>query len=252
MFQIVSGERKRRTMSPATFVASLAAHLLLLGGVLHAAGGERPPREVLGTELLLPPMPEETPPPPVEPVEPPPPAAAPADQPLPVPGERLELAAPAEAPDGIVEEAPDVRPVDDRDFRDGRPGDVIGTPHAEHIPLTGNTNDPGASDLDEVIDASMAERRPVLDRRGLDRAMERHYPPMLRDARVHGTVLVELVVEADGRVRPGSPQLMDASHPAFGEAALRAAERFRFTPAEVGGVRVPVRVTIPISWSVPR
>jgi hypothetical protein len=46
--------------------------------------------------------------------------------------------------------------------------------------------------------------------------------------------------------------VVETSHVAFGEAALRAVERFRFTRAQVGGVAVPVRVTVPIAWSVPR
>ncbi len=167
-------------------------------------------------------------------------------------GERLELDAPAEVPDGIAPEPPNLRPVDPREFRDGRSGDVIGTPQLEPLPLTGNTDRPPGTNLDEVLDAAMAERQPVLERTGLARALERYYPPLLRDSRVAGTVLVELVVEANGRVRPGSAEIVDASHPAFGDAALRAVERFRFSPAEVGGVRVPVRVTVPITWAVPR
>ena len=81
--------------------------------------------------------------------------------------------------------------------------------------------------------------------------MERLYPSVLRDGRVAGRVVVELIVEADGRVRPNSAQVVEATHPAFGEATLRAVERFRFRPAKMGGVPVPVRVTIPINWTVP-
>lgn len=252
MFKILTGERKRRTMSPTTFAASLAAHLLLLGGVLHAAGGEPPPREHVKI-MDIGPVPEEPPAPPKEIVGPPPPpdAPPPPDNVLPVEGERLELDAPSEVPEGIAPEPPNLRPVHPDELRDGRPGDVIGTPQLEPLPLTGNPNPPPASNA-EVIDASMAERQPMLQRAGLSRALERYYPPMLRDSRVQGTVLVELVVEANGRVRPGSAEIVEASHPAFGDAALRAVERFRFTPAEVGGMRIPVRVTVPISWSVPR
>jgi protein TonB len=251
MFKVLTGERRRRALSPAAFAVSLAAHVALVGGALYAAGAP-PEREVVDRFLDLPPLPEEPSPPapppaPLdEPAAPPPP-----DDLLPVEGETLELDAPADVPDRIAPEPPHVRPVDPRHYTGvGRPGDVIGTPQAEPIPLTGNTAVPPTAD--EVIDETDAEQRPELDRRDLARALERYYPATLREARLEGTVVVEMVVEADGRVRPGSAEVVNASHPAFGHAVLRAVDRFRFTPARVGGVAVPVRVTIPIAWSVPR
>lgn len=252
MFKVLTGERPRRRLSPAAFAVSAAAHVALLGGALYAAGAP-PEREVVDHIYVLPPLPEE----PLAPAPAPPPEPATATQPsapndlLPVAGETLQLDAPADVPDGVAPEPPDVRPVDPRHYTGvGRLGDVIGTPQAEPIPLTGNTAVPAVAD--DVIDAAMAEHAPELDRRGLPRTLERYYPAALREAQVEGTVLVELVVDADGRVRPGSAEVVEASHPAFGHAVLRAVDRFRFTPARVGGVAVPVRVTIPIAWSVPR
>ena len=58
-------------------------------------------------------------------------------------------------------------------------------------------------------------------------------------------------MDENGRVLPNSARVLEASHPAFGEAALRAVDRFRFRPGRIGGVAVPVRVTIPIQWTVP-
>lgn len=250
MFQVLSGERRRRRMSPAAFGVSLSAHVALLGGALYAAG-EPAPREVVDRVYELPPLPSEPAVPLPPEAAPAPPEAPPADNLLPVPGTTLQLEAPAEVPRGIDPEPPGVLPVDASHFSgDGPVGDVIGPPPAEAIPPTGNT---AAGPVgDEVIDAALAEVGPELDRRDLARALERYYPATLREARLEGTVLVEMVVEANGRVRPGSVEVVDASHPAFGQAALRAVDRFRFTPARVGGVAVPVRVTIPIAWSVPR
>lgn len=252
MFKVLTGERKRRTITPASFAASLAAHLLLLGGVVYAADREPVPREVVGPLIDIDYVPEDppAPPPPLERVEAPP--AAPVDDArLPVPGDRVDLPAPAEVPEGVAPEAPGVEPVNPADYlRDGRSGDYVGPPVPGLDEPSGNASPPAVEDY--VVPEEMVERRPVLDRSGLARALERYYPALLRDARVQGRVVVEMVVEEDGRVRPGSARVMDASHPAFGDAALRAVERFRFTPAQVGGVAVPVRVTVPIAWSVPR
>jgi protein TonB len=132
----------------------------------------------------------------------------------------------------------------------GRPGDYIGPVTGEPAPPTGDPAPAGPVE-DYVPDETMVEERPALDRNGLGRALERNYPAVLRDARVSGRVLLEVIVDENGRPRPGSARVIEASHPAFGEAALRAVDRFRFRPAKIGGTPVPVRVTIPIQWTVP-
>jgi protein TonB len=252
MFKVLEG-RKRRVMSPATMAASVAAHLLLLGGAVYAAANDAGPEYVNGEFEVLPPMPTE-PPPPAPVIEAPPPPAPDQprqpDAPAPVAGARLELPTPDVAPIGILDEPPGVKPVNPDDYKgDGPVGDVIGTPPAEPTPPTGNTTPQPAEDF--VLDSESVEERPVLNRDGLPRTMERYYPSVLRDSRVAGRVVVELIVDENGRVREGSARVVDASHPAFGEAALRAVERFRFRPAKMAGVPVPVRVTIPINWTVP-
>jgi periplasmic protein TonB len=249
MFQVVAGERKRRVISPTTIAASVAAHVLLLGGALYAAAGDARKPEEVSTVVDIG---DYTPPPPPAPVEPTPPPPQPAqpNQPAPTTGETLQLPTPMVAPDGVKDEAPDVKAVDPNAYSGiGRIGDVIGPPTVEPKPPTGNTDPPPGPDY--VPGELDVEERPVLDRSGLGRALERHYPPVLRDSRVSGRVVIELIVNEDGRVRDGSARVLEASHPAFGEAALRAVDRFRFRPAKMAGVAVPVRVTIPIQWTVP-
>lgn len=250
MFKALDG-RKRRIISARTVIASVTAHVLLLGGAVYAAASDTAPREVVGSELILPPLPVEPAPEPIDPVEPapPPPPAAPSapDAPAPVFGTRLELPAPVDVPAGIIDEPPGVQPVRIEDHRGiGPAGDQIGTPPVVSTPPSG-----GTAVEPYIPDESMVEVRPELNRGGLARTMERYYPPALRDSRVTGTVLIEVVVGEDGRVRPNSARVVEASHPAFGQAAIRAAERFRFSPAKIGNVAVPVRVVIPISWTLP-
>ena len=165
-------------------------------------------------------------------------------------GTRIDLPTPTEAPKTIIAEPPGLPPVDPGNHDDGITGDVIGTPPADPVPPTSNTA-PAPAGAGYVPGIEDVEEAPVLNRNGLPRTMERYYPSVLRDSRVAGRVVIELIVDEDGRVREGSARVVDASHPAFGEAALRAVERFRFRPAKMAGVPVPVRVTIPINWTVP-
>jgi periplasmic protein TonB len=250
MFKVLTGEKKRRAISPATITASIAAHLLLLGGLVYASTGDKGPIEVVGAEYELPELPiepKEPAPPPEQPTVPQPAPDQPATEP--VPGEVLQIEEVTEVPTKIEEELPGVRPVDPTVYeRDGRLGTYIGPPKAEPTGPVGPPTPP-APGPDMVLDESMVEERPVLDRNGLGRTLERSYPAVLRDARVSGRVLVELIVDENGRPVPGSARVVEASHPAFGEATLRAVERFRFRPAKVAGTPVPVRVTIPIQWT---
>jgi protein TonB len=252
MFKVLTGEKKRRVISPATITASVAAHLLLLGGLVYASTGDNERVEVVCLDCgVLPPLEEAPPAPPPPPVDQPTPPA-PTDEPkqAPVPGEVLEVERVDSVPKGIPDEQEGVEPVNVEDYRrDGRPGDIIGPRTTEEPrPPTGETIVPTRPG---PIPEFEAEVRPVLQRSGLSRILERHYPPVLRDARVSGRVVIELVVDEEGVPVEGSARVIEASHPAFGEAALRAVDRFRFSPARIGRTPIPVVVTIPIQWTVP-
>jgi periplasmic protein TonB len=254
MFKVLSG-RKRRVISPATIAASVAAHVLLLGGAVYAAASNRPRpvEDVDDIWEVAPPM-EPEPQQPVEPAPPPPEPAPREETPdeAPVPGTTLQIPDVQEVPEGIQPDPPGVQPVDPRDYTGVGPvGDYIGDPGPDPQPPTGST-EPPAADGDDVRGEWAVEERPRLDHNALGRVMSRYYPEVLRDSRVAGRVVIELIVDADGRVREGSARVVEASHPAFGDAAMRAAGRFRFTPARVNGIAVPVRVTLPINWSVPQ
>jgi len=253
MFKILSGEHKRRVISPATIAVSIAAHALLLGGAVYAAASDAAPRVVVGDPLELPPLAE-----PVEPdvkqADPPPPPPAPQDQPpaREVPGETLQLETPADVPEDIKPEPPGVQAVDPKDYTgEGPVGNVIGTPPATPTPVPPGPP-PVTTTPDFVPTEDMVEERPSLMREGLASTLERYYPTIMRDSRTNGRAVVELIVDENGRVRENSARVVETTHPTFGDAALRAVQRFRFRPAKMGGVPVAVRVTIPINWQVPR
>jgi protein TonB len=129
-------------------------------------------------------------------------------------------------------------------------GDVIGPPAATPTPPTGNTQPTTAPPSENYVYTSdMVEAKPELANGGeVSRLFERFYPRMLADQGVAGRVMLELIVEADGRVRPGSVRVVSATNPQFSDATMRIVERFRFRPARVGDDAVPVMVIIPIDW----
>ncbi len=67
------------------------------------------------------------------------------------------------------------------------------------------------------------------------------YPPDAEAAGRQGTVLMELVVDADGKVVDA--KVVASAGANFDEAALAAARQFRFEPGRADGKPVPVRVT---------
>ncbi|MDE0806912.1 MAG: TonB family protein [Longimicrobiales bacterium] len=95
----------------------------------------------------------------------------------------------------------------------------------------------------------MTVRPEIKNRSAVIQAMERGYPPILRDAGIGGQVLVWFFINEQGRVidnrianSSGNAQLDDA--------ALRVASIYEFTPALNRDQVVPVWVQIPITFQV--
>ena len=80
-------------------------------------------------------------------------------------------------------------------------------------------------------------------------ALEREYPPLLRDAGIGGTTIVWFFIDEDGVVKNQTIQA-SSGHEALDEAALRVAPVFEFTPAENRGEPVPAWVQLPITFTV--
>lgn len=77
-------------------------------------------------------------------------------------------------------------------------------------------------------------------------ALEHSYPPNLRDAGVDGTVHVVFVVGVDGRT--SEVRVLSATDSSFSSLSVQAVSLLRFTPAQVDGQPVAVRVEQPITW----
>jgi protein TonB len=89
----------------------------------------------------------------------------------------------------------------------------------------------------------------LINRPEVSRALEREYPPLLRDAGIGGTARVWFFIDEDGRVQD---RRLDASsgHAQLDEAAMAVASLMRFTAALNRDKKVPVWVAFPITFQV--
>jgi TonB family protein len=98
-----------------------------------------------------------------------------------------------------------------------------------------------------AYELAQVEEQPSLVNLGaVQQAVSREYPAELRDGGVTGTVTLRLRVLPDGSVDHGSVSVVEATHPAFGEAARRVATTMRFRPARVHHRPVAVWVILPV------
>ena len=89
----------------------------------------------------------------------------------------------------------------------------------------------------------------IMNRDAVVRAMEREYPPLLRDAGIGGTVLIYFFIDEEGRVQDRRVN-ESSGHQSLDDAALAVSEIYRFTPAMNRDKKVPVWVSFPITFQV--
>jgi len=89
----------------------------------------------------------------------------------------------------------------------------------------------------------------ILNRQDVVRAMEREYPPLLRDAGIGGTVRVFFFIDENGQVRDTRID-QSSGHQALDDAALAVSEVYRFSAALNRDKKVPVWVSFPITFQV--
>ncbi len=78
-------------------------------------------------------------------------------------------------------------------------------------------------------------------------AVDPVYPPLARSSRVEGVVILEAVLDATGRV--DSVRVL-RSIPLLDQAAVDAVRQWRFTPARLNGVPVPVVMTVTVNFTL--
>lgn len=88
---------------------------------------------------------------------------------------------------------------------------------------------------------------------GVAPPVKKHAPPpevtpAARNARVRGTIYLDLVIDENGRVR--CPRILSGLAYGLNEATLHELRRWRFEPARAGGEPVPVVYGLGVSFSV--
>lgn len=78
------------------------------------------------------------------------------------------------------------------------------------------------------------------------------YPPLLQQARIEGTVMVQVIVDTMGRAEPRSIRIVSSPNPGFEKPVRDALLKALFRPARVHGRPVRVLVQIPYVFKVPR
>jgi periplasmic protein TonB len=295
-------DRGRLLRNPIVIFVSVAAHLLLLAGIVWAStrAEEEPPPEpervtYIDITEIPPPEPDEVfeaaPEPPVEQPQAAPPAprqtparapAAPAPTPRApaTPRNPQPSSASTEKPAGFQElKVPDVDvsgiprpdlsapPVRAEDFGGrGTPGGSASGAPPLPAPTAGRTGSAtgsgsgtgseggrgsgteGGTYTSNLVD----EPAELLNRGDVARVLARRYPRDLQESGIEGRVVVQFIVDQNGRVEPGSIKVVSATQDGFVEATRTALQEFRFKPAKRQGRTVRQVVNLPVTWTVER
>ena len=230
--------------SSSTFSVSLALHALLVVAIviLPLLWYDTVPitnERTLRAFFVA--LPDVAPPPPPPP---PPPAAAAASRPAHIsepvrPVEPAAIVAPIELPDRIVEEKVDFG------FEGGVPGGVEGG-------VPGGVVGGVVGGLPLEVTAP-PEDAPIVRVGGLIAAPKRihhvtpSYPEVARAARLSGTVVLEAVVDANGRVESVK---VATGKTILEEAALEAVRQWRYQPLLLNGVPTRFVLTVTVNYGL--
>jgi len=123
------------------------------------------------------------------------------------------------------------------------------TPVLEKALVDAPSTSEGAKNIgDEPVFTPFTVRPDIKNRTDIARAMEENYPPLLRDAGIGGTVTVWFLLDEEGVTQ--RTLINDSSgHLALDDAALRVADAIQFTPALNRDKRVPVWISLPITFT---
>jgi protein TonB len=121
-------------------------------------------------------------------------------------------------------------------------------PGNDFVSSVGSLGGPALEYHGGVVDERTVDRAP----RAIGRGPEPRYPTPLREAGIEGRVVAEFVVDTAGRAEMDGLKLDPRAQPLFNEAVRAVLARYRFTPGEMRGHKVPTRVQLPFDFTLRR
>jgi protein TonB len=223
--------RRRRSL---TAPLSIAVHLLGLSALVLVPvfTADELPAPATGVRAFLVEPPSIAAPPP----PPPPPAAAAVKRTAPVPVTPARFTAPVAVPDAIApEEGLDLG------VEGGVPGGVEGGVEGGVVGGIIGGLPTAPPPIEPVrVGGQISEPRKL-------KHVAPEYPDLARQARVTGIVILEAVIGPDGKVATVS---VLRGVPMLEEAAVNAVRQWVYTPTLLGGIPVPVIMTITLRFSL--
>jgi protein TonB len=262
MFNTLLESKPRRKRTVGGTVISVVAHTAIIIFAVYATANARiaeatkPKQEDLKFVEVKreepkpePPKPEppKPEPPKPQPKAPPPPPTPPApriEAPAPPKGFQT-LQAPVEIPVKIPEVDLSARITNEADFSGkgvaggSSEGVSGGTPGGTGTGPALDTSQPFREHQVEIAVSPLGNVSPV-------------YPSSLRESGVEGQVVLEFVVNENGRVDMSSVKIIESSHALFTSSVRTALQKMRFSPAKVGGTSVKQYVRQPFTFKLER
>jgi len=253
MFELFSADRRRAPHRGALPVlVSTAAHVIVVGSVLAipilyvSADVPEVPAVLAFVAAAPPPLPPPPPPPPAAPAPASRPSKPKADKPTPLVSPR---AAPVDAPREVVEESRVDESIEEGvlgGVEGGIPGGVVGGVVGglvTDLPMPPPPPPPPPPPVArEPLRVGGDLKTPALIER-----VGPEYPPLALRARVQGVVILEAVVDRQGRVEDIR---VLRSIPLLDKAAITAVQQWRYSPLLLNGMPERFVLTVSVNFSL--
>lgn len=231
---LIASNPKKEGSAGSAFLSTFIHAGLIVLAVFLTARVRNTVKEDEQINVLIP-VPEEEPPPPPPP-PPPPENTPPPPEITEVPKGFQTLSVPTVIPPDIP--PPTAGPeINERDFS----GEGV-----EGGKSTGTSTKVTAENIEAApVFTPYTVKPELLNRDAVSRALQRNYPPLLRDAGIGGTVLTWMLINEQGTVM--RTQVKEGSgHEALDQAALKVADIMKFSPALNRDQKVKVWIALPI------
>ena len=126
-----------------------------------------------------------------------------------------------------------------------QPGKAASKPKASSSPKSTLAAKSVSPDSPTLIDGRFVRLKPEVAESLLDQRVEPDYPDAARRAHIQGSVTLETLIGANGKVQQATPV---GGNPQLAEAAAAAVRQWRYKPFTVDGRQVPIRTQVTVSF----